>query len=623
MRIYHFLAVLFLTYSALAQARPELQAEFSNKSNYFNFVSDKSIGDIVVDTNDYEVVRIAASLLQEDFHRVFDKTPNLINSLSNNPHIIAGTLHKSGLATQLITKYSINVKQLQDCFECYQFNYITHNGVPILLIVGADRRGTAYGLIEISRAIGVSPWVWWADVIPDKKSSFSLLKKNLFFNSPSVKYRGIFINDEDFGLLPWAAYSFEKGGNIGSITYEKVFELLLRLRANTLWPAMHKITKPFNDDPVNAKNAERYAIVMGSSHAEPMLRNNVGEWKAPHENYNFITHKNDILAYWAERLKTNAAYENLYTLGMRGIHDSGIVGVNTLEEKQALLNDILASQNQLLKNNVGDPQQLPQIFVPYKEVLDVYEKGLNIPDNVTLVWPDDNFGYLRRFADDAERDRSGGSGLYYHFSYLGAPLSYLWLSTIPLDLARAELTRAYDLGAQNVWIFNVGDIKPAEINLSHAMDLAWDIEKARKLSQKSYLQYFFTSNVSKRASADLAAITDEYYKLNYLRKPEHLQYYLPKESPKRSGMTDSELLERITRADNLIARVKALGAMVPVQKANALFELVEYPALASALAHKRFSYLELYAKTIEHDPSLGQYFGNQAVVADADIKTLT
>jgi hypothetical protein len=281
------------------------------------------------------------------------------------------------------------------------------------------------------------------------------------FGPPSVKYRGIFLNDEDWGLQPWAAHTFEpETGNIGPKTYAKVFDLLLRLKANTLWPAMHPTTAPFNGDPANAKLADRYAIVMGSSHAEPMLRNNVGEWKARPKT---TTTRPIPTACWPigeSGSRPTAGIENLYTLGMRGIHDSGMVGASDLAGRKALLEKIFADQRRLLaERGVADA---PQVFTPYKEVLDVYRGGLKVPDDVTLVWPDDNFGYIRQFPDAAERKRAGGSGVYYHLSYLGAPLSYMWLSTTPPALIQQQMGQAWDLGARRLWVANVGDLKPAE-----------------------------------------------------------------------------------------------------------------------------------------------------------------
>lgn len=612
-------------------ARPELGAVFQSQSKNFNFATATTIGNLVVDDADYELVRVAARLVRDDLMLVTDKSPGLLNHLDDGPlpKILVGTLGNSPMLDQSIAEQHLNVEKLRDCFECYQFHFAEYKKSPLLMIIGADRRGAAYGLIEISRALNVSPWIWWADALPDKQQSFSLPKQDLFFPSPSVKYRGIYINDEDFGLLPWAAHNFEKSsdgasGNIGPKTYQKVFELMLRLRANTLWPAMHKVSTAFNFNPENARLANEYGIVMGASHAEPMLRNNVGEWRAPPEDYDFSRNKTGVLEYWQERLKTNGGYDNIYTLGMRGIHDSRMQGADTPKEKQRLLNDVLVSQEQLLNEILGESHKAPRIFVPYKEVLETYELGLKLKDDVTIVWPDDNFGYIRRFANAQERDRAGGAGIYYHLSYLGAPLSYLWLATTPPDLLRLELTRAYEAGARQFWMFNVGDIKPAEINISQAMDMAWDMPAISKLTQREYLQRFFEFNLGKKSAATLAGLMDDYFKLNYVRKPEHLQFHLPKEPYRLSEKNSNELLEWATQAQALIARMQVFDqSAIPQQRRDTFFELVLYSLEASAQAHARFAWLELYFKHYETTPVLGRYFGNQAVLADRRIKELT
>ena len=302
------------------------------------------------------------------------------------------------------------------------------------------------------------------------------------YGPPSVKYRGIFLNDEDWGLQPWAAKTFapEEGG-IGPKVYAKVFELLLRLKANTLWPAMHACTRPFNSFPEDARLADDYGIVMGSSHAEPMLRDNVGEWTAPPGDYNYVTNRAGVLRYWEERVAANGRCENIYTLGMRGIHDSPMVGPDTDAARIRTLEQIFADQRALLAKYVNpDVTQVPQAFTPYKEVLPLYREGLQVPDDVTIVWPDDNFGYIRQFPTPAEQKRAGGFGVYYHISYLGSPLAYLWLCTTPPALIWEEMSKAYDHGADRIWIVNVGDLKPGEIDTEFFLQMAWDIHRWRR-----------------------------------------------------------------------------------------------------------------------------------------------
>ncbi|MFT4090920.1 MAG: glycosyl hydrolase 115 family protein [Asticcacaulis sp.] len=586
-----------------------------------------SVADIVVADTDAPVVGIAAQDLSEDIGRVTGKPTQVTATSTATQQIWVGTIGANPLIEDLIKRRKINVSALKDCWECYAVISVQKpvQGVDAaLVIVGSDRRGTAYGVYALSEAIGVSPWYWWADVAPQKKAALYTGVVNHVSKGPSVKYRGIFINDEDWGLFPWAANTFDpETGNIGPKTYEKVFELLLRLKANTLWPAMHKVSTPFNADPENAKLADRYAIVMGSSHAEPMLRNNVGEWKEAGSQFNYVINAEGVKSYWRERLKTNHAYESHYSLGMRGIHDSGIVGVDTVEERRDLLDRIITDQRQMLREEVGAPESLPQMFVPYKEVLEIYRAGLKVPEDVTLVWPNDNFGYIRQFPNADERKRSGGSGVYYHLSYLGAPMAYLWLSTTPPALIGEELTRAYDNGVTRFWMVNAGDIKPAEVNLSYIFDLAWDVNGVRKLSQREYLNHFAAKTFGAGQAEAIGGVLDQYYRLNYERKPEHLQYHLPTARRGRSGLPVYEVLPRLGRFKAMTNDLEGIKAGVPEAQRDGFFQLVEYPVKASALANERFFALESFAGTYENNPDRGMIHAYKARAADAALKDLT
>ncbi len=534
-------------------------------------------------------------------------------------HIWVGTAgHHPG-----IDAAGLDLSQLKGCWECFQIALLRDPAPGVraaLVIVGADRRGTAYGVYTLSQALGVSPWHWWADVAPLRRGPLHVSLSEPLHDGPAVKYRGLFINDEDWGLFPWAAHTFEpEAGTIGPRTYEQVFRLLLRLKANTLWPAMHQVSGAFNANSRNAELAQRYGIVMGSSHAEPLLRNNVVEWTAPSDQYNYATHAEQVRDYWAERLKTNGRFDNLYTLGMRGIHDSGMQGGGTVAEKRALLNSLVADQRELLAQHVGDPTQLPQIFVPYKEVLPLLP-GLALPDDVTLVWPDDNFGYIRQFPDAAQAKRAGGSGVYYHLSYLGAPLSYLWLSTTPPALVAEEMGRAFDAGARRLWVANAGDIKPHEVNLSHWFELAWNPAAVRAQGQQAWLR-----DLARRlfGITEIADIWGGYYRLNFERRPEHLQFHLPGERPRRSGLAPAVVDERLSRFAYLLERLDALRPRVAAAQRDGFFQLVEYPLRASALANERFFALERYAETMERDPAGARRFAAQAVRADQRLKALT
>jgi hypothetical protein len=510
------------------------------------------------------------------------------------PSVVIGTIGRSPLIDGLAASGRLEVSEIKGQWESF---LIVALDSRTLVIAGSDPRGTAFGVYELSQAIGVSPWHWWADVAPAKRATLAIAAGAHRYGPPSVKYRGIFINDEDWGLHPWAAKNFEpENKGIGPKTYSKVFELLLRLKANTLWPAMHKVSPPFNSNPANAALAADHAIVMGSSHAEPMLRNNVGEWPGPDESFNFTTNRDGVLAYWEERLKTNGRFENIYTLGMRGIHDSPMRGGGTRAEKIALLEEIFAAQRALIAKNVSSARdntpvgQIPQLFCAYKEVLDLYRAGLRVPDDVTVMFPDDNFGYIRSFPTAAERaaPRSGGYGIYYHVSYLGKPLSYLWLGTTPPALIWEEMSKARDLGADRVWILNVGDIKPAEIDIEFFLQMAWDIRRWNADTLPNFLPEWAAREFGPDNAAAIAALMEQYYTFNFARRPEHLQWWLPGEKPAPSTLSSADRAQRRDTGLALIGKLGGLRDRVPAEKQDAFYELVDYPVQGAVLANNRY-----------------------------------
>ncbi|MGO4379623.1 glycosyl hydrolase 115 family protein [Pseudoduganella sp. RAF19] len=546
---------------------------------------------VVYSPADAPVVGIAARDLTADVERVTGRKPAWSTSAPRGATaILVGTLGKSALIDKLAASGKLDASRLRGAWESF---VITTVDAPMpglrraLVIAGSDPRGTAYGVYELSEAMGVSPWHWWADVPVTRQRQLYVAAGTRRFGPPSVKYRGIFINDEDWGMQPWAAHAFEPGsGGIGPRTYGRIFELLLRLNANMLWPAMHPGTPPFNADPRNAALADRYSIVMGSSHAEPMLRNNVGEWKAPAADYNYLSNGPGVLRYWEERMVSNGRYENIYTLGMRGIHDSSVQGAKTDAERVALLQKIFTDQRGLLKRYALP--DAPQMFCAYKEVLPLYRQGLQVPDDVTIVWPDDNFGYIRNFTDAQERARGGGFGIYYHLSYLGAPLSYLWLYTTPPALVWEEMSRAYAHGADRMWIANVGDLKPAEIGTEFFLRLAWNVDAWGADAQPVFLQEWAQREFGAALGPEIAGIMGEYYRLNFRRRPEHLQWWLPKEARKPNDLPSGEVDVRLADFAALRLRVEGLRAALPSAAADAFFELVEYPVLVSALSNERF-----------------------------------
>jgi len=555
----------------------------------FTLCDQQNHASIFVETNDSPAVIRAAGDLVADVERVAGMRPRLASDFAaiGKYPVIIGTLGQSGTIDRLVVAGKLDVDGVRGQWESYVLQVVKHPlpGVEAALVIaGSDRRGTIYGIYQLSEWIGVSPWYWWADV-PPKQNKLLALHGDIFKQGPpAVKYRGIFLNDEDWGLRPWAAKTFEpETGNIGPKTYARIFELLLRLHANLLWPAMHPDTRAFNYYPTNKELADLYGIVMGSSHCEQMLRDNVDEWKRDGQGeYNFVTNPDGVLRYWEQRVQENGNYDNLYTLGMRGIHDGAMPGGGMAREKAARLHEIIGDQREMLARLVNtNVAQIPQIFCPYKEVLELYRLAPDIPDDVTLVWPDDNYGYIREFSDARERGRSGGAGVYYHVSYNGRPRDYLWLCSTPPALIAEEMTKAYDYGADKVWILNVGDLKPAELDIEYFLKLAWNPNAWTGANTYELLARQLARDFGPSNASELSSIMDEYYRLNFQRKPEHMNY------PTNNLFSAGEAGERLGAWQKLTARVDSAGKNLPPEAQDAFFELVGYPVKAAAAMNEK------------------------------------
>ena len=414
-------------------------------------VVNGTTADVYVDPNDFKLASIAAGLLCDDVNRVSGLKPNLKHEAAElgRQAVIVGTIGHSALIDQMAAAGKISIAPIAGRWETYAIQVVEHplpNVDSALVIAGSDRRATAYGVFDLSQAIGVSPWYWWADVTPVHQDTLIINTGSAIEGPPSVKYRGIFINDEDWGLEPWAAKTFEpEQGNIGPKTYAKVFELILRLRGNYLWPAMHPVSTEFARIPANITLADDWGIVMGASHTEAMNRNNVLWPREGSGPWRYDTNRANLLAYWEAWAKLRGKYEAVWTLGIRGVHDSAMLGPPDPDEKKKIVENAINDQRDLLKKYVNpDLSKVPQLFAPYKEVLALYQRGMKVPDDVTILWTDDNFGYIRQLSTPTEQNRQGASGIYYHISYLGSPRSYTWLNTTPPALIWKEMTKAYD-----------------------------------------------------------------------------------------------------------------------------------------------------------------------------------
>lgn len=570
----------------------------AGRAGDFELVRGGRAADVLVSEEDFKVVRIAATDLAADVERVTGVRPAVRTEAAtlSGHAVFIGTLGHSTFIDCLARAGKFDAKSLSGKWESFLIATVRDPLPGVrrgLVIAGSDRRGTAFGVYELAQAAGVSPWYWWADVTPAHKQELFVAAGTRQMGPPSVKYRGVFLNDEDWGLQPWAAKTHEpETGDVGPKTYARLFELMLRLKANTVWPAMHEVTRAFNADPRNASVADDYAVVMGSSHAEPMLRNNVSEWKAKPEEYNYLTNPEGVRRYWEERVRENGPFENLYTLGMRGIHDSAIQGPKTSAERVKVLEQIFADQRAMLARHVNpDVTRVPQLFIPYKEVLADYRKGLQVPEDVTVVYTDDNFGYIRSFPTAEERRRPGGFGVYYHVSYLGRPLSYLWLETTPPALVWEEMSKAYRHGARTFWVLNVGDLKPAEAVTEFFMQTAWDAGRWRRDNLQEFLRQWAAREFGGEVSEEVASLLDGYYRLGFARKPEQMQWHLPGEPYRPSEFAHfdygDEAQARMDAYDALMTRASNLYPRIPPTLRAAYYQLVLYPVRCASFANRR------------------------------------
>jgi Glycosyl hydrolase family 115/Gylcosyl hydrolase family 115 C-terminal domain len=585
-----------------------------------------------------DTVRLAVTAFAGDVEKVTGRRPAILDSLDDLKHaheaVLVGVLGSSPPIDALVRVGKLDVSAVRGKWESAAIMVVDHPTPALgraLLIAGSDRRGTAYALFSISREIGVSPWNWWADVPVLRRNTACLASRTRLIGEPSVRYRGIFLNDEDWGLRPWAAKQMDPDlNNIGPHTYERIFELLLRLRANTLWPAMHPGTLPFNAAPENARLADRWGIVMGSSHSEALLRNNVGEWDEKRDGaWNYQTNRAAIDRYWSKRLSENGRFENFYTVGMRGVHDTGLEAEGSAEVKARLVEHVMDAQRRMLREQVAsDLDHIPQVIWLYKESLELYRAGMRVPDDVTLGWTDDNYGYLRQLPTAEEQQRQGGSAVYFHVSYWGFPHDYLWLCTTPLALIREEMTKAFEHNARRLWILNVGDLKPAEADIDYFLQLAWDEPHTAALEPRDFLRQWFAEQFPTGDATVIVGIMTEYYRLNFIRKPEFMGFNGYNDGIRRTAFNPlawgDENMQRIEKWNRLEEEASKVGNTLPPSDRDAWFELVGYPVEAAAAQNLKFlwtdrSYLDAATGRIN---SLGEDAA-RALAAHNRIQSLT
>ena len=538
-------------------------------------------------------------------HDIFQVTGS---KQTSGGQIVIGTYGRSRFISELIKKGILQASDLKNKHENYVIT-ITREHHPRLIIAGSDMRGTIYGIYEVSKRIGVSPWYWWADIPVKYNPDVAVSLDYDVSGEPTVKYRGIFINDEDWGMKTWASRNYEKElGDIGPKTYDRICELILRLKGNMLAPAMHSCTGAFYSHSENQKVADERGVMITTSHCEPMLFNNAStlEWdKAKDGEWNYEVNRDAILKKLDDRIRQTAQYDNIYTMGMRGLHDEAMKGSSNPKDRARTLEKVFDEQRVILEKYKGiKVSELPQIFVPYKETLDIYDAGLRVPDDITLVWPDDNYGYIKRVSNAKEQKRKGGSGVYYHLSYCGTPHDYLWLSTTAPQLMYEEMRKAYSAGADRYWLLNVGDIKPMEIETQMFMDMAWNFDAFSYQNANKYQAHGLASVFGEKYEKQFQNILDHYYRLAWDRKPEYMGYEFEWDSEENSRLHDTDFSfetgtaqKRLVEYQNICFDYETIEREVSENLRPALFELLGYSVLSAYQMNRKFLYAQANHET--------------------------
>lgn len=570
-----FVFMLLAPRDSLALGQEKYVEEISSQGS-FPIVQGNAAATIHVDSSDYAGVVRAANDLKADIARVTSFSPAITNDekvLAENV-VIIGTIGKSPLVDQLIREKKIDVSEIAGKWESFLIQVVRKPlpGVESALVIcGSDQRGTIYGIYDLSEEIGVSPWYFWADVPPKHHDELFVKAGKFVQGPPAVKYRGIFLNDEAPDLTGWAK---EKFGGYNHGFYTNVFELLLRLKANYLWPAMWN--NCFNeDDPLNPKLAHEYGIVMGTSHVEPMMRADK-EWNRAGysaSQWNYEKSPEELDAFWKGGIERNKSYENIITIAMRGKIDTAMSETANI----ALLEKIVAAQREIITDIYQtNAAAVPQLWALYKEVQEYYERGMRVPDDVTLLWCDDNWGNLRKLPADSERKRSGGAGIYYHFDYVGGPRNYKWVNTSPIARIWEQMNLAHEYGANQIWIVNVGHLQHVAFPTEFFLNLAWNPERWPKGKISEFTQLWAEREFGKEFAPQIADIVSQYTKFNARRKPELLE-------PDTFSLVDYQ------EADEVLADWKRIGAnagdicqKLPANERDAFFELVLYPVKACA-----------------------------------------
>jgi len=575
--------------------------QFAPEPGALALAHDGIVAPLWVADDDWPGVRRAAGDLQADFARVTGAKPALSTGqpTASPAAILIGTVGHSALIDSLIKRGQLDVHGIAGQWESFLLQVVEAPAPGIaraVVIAGSDKRGTIYGIYELSQQIGVSPWYWWADVPAAHHDALYVRSGRFVVGPPVVRYRGIFLNDEAPALTNWVRAKFGNApvsqdppvppgiANYGHEFYTRIFEVMLRLRANYLWPAMWD--NAFNeDDPENARLADEYGIVMGTSHQEPMLRAQK-EWDRRYQatlgHWNYAKQADVLEKFWREGVRRNRNYESIVTLGLRGADDTEMAPGGP-EANRRLLEHIVDRQRDILREEVNpDLSRVPQMWCLYKEVMDYYEAGMRVPDDVTLLWAEDNWGNLRRLPTAAERNRPGGAGVYYHFDYHGGPRSYQWINTNPLPKIWEQMSLAHQYGADRIWIVNVGHFKGYELPLEFFLNLAWAPDRWNGENLGEFTRQWAARQFGPEHATEIAGIISACAKDNGRRKPELLA-------------PDTYSLVNYGEAESVLHEVEANSARaekifqeLPEGERNAFYQLVLFPAKASAVLKRLY-----------------------------------
>ena len=571
---YKGLLLLFLTVFVSSVQASGYVVSAGNKGD-FPLVQDGKAAAIYLDQAEPQGLKLAVANLQQDIEKVSGANSQLLGDLdTNQPLIIVGTLQNSELIQQLIVDGKIDASAIEGQWEGFHIQTVSKpfaNVEQALIIAGSDMRGAIFGVYDVSEKIGVSPWYWWADVPVESASNLFVKANTRIQDQPKVRYRGIFLNDEAPALTGWVK---EKYGDYNSEFYQHVFELLLRLKANFLWPAMWNNAFSL-DDPTNPQLANTMGIVMSTSHHEPMMRADK-EWHPDRDGkWDYAVNPDKLYQFWQEGAQRHKDLESVFTLGMRGQQDEPMGETENI----ALLEKIVADQRQILSDTFGQNKlrQVPQVWALYKEVQGYYENGMRVPDDVTLLWSDDNWGNLRRLPTPEERKRSGGAGVYYHFDYVGGPRSYRWINTVPIAKIWEQMNLAYQYQADRIWLTNVGDLKPMEYPIDFFLHMAWDPQQYSANNLVEYGQQWATQQFGAEHAVQIEKLMTGYTRHNGRRKPELME-------PDTYSVLNYNEATRISgELQSYVSEAESLYNKMPTQYKDAFFQLVLHPIKASRI----------------------------------------